>query len=469
MKTTTTLLAICLFTVTLSQTNKPDFLKKWKDRTLSKKTEVAARKTVDGCLEDSTIFRQWDNDSSFVNTQKTVYGYDAYANLSSEILSSWNNAWQPMLKYTYASDANHNTISSLYQSWNLNTNSWQNSNLALSTYTGQSYLAFSTMQGWNASTNSWKNQSKYSCTYDASYNLLSGLVEEWDTLTNSWRGMYKNTYTYTGNSVTTEVSQEWVYSANALQNFYKISYTYGALNNIIGSCFQLWDNTNSVWMNTSTVTASFSGTLPTLYVQMDWNSSTNTWTNTYKSIYTYDANGNQTSQLDQRWVAASNTWRPEYQYIETYDLNNNLITTVSKMRDTITNLLQNTYRETYAYDSYNNQVYALHEAWDTINSVWINNYNSNNYYDCRTVGIKELPKESKKLILFPNPVQSTFFIDTEMDYVSTQILSVNGQAILSSKENQKTISVSNLESGMYLIQLLDKNQKILATKKFVKE
>lgn len=82
-------------------------------------------------------------------------------------------------------------------------------------------------------------------------------------------------------------------------------------------------------------------------------------------------------------------------------------------------------------------------------------------------GITEYNNELK-LIIYPNPSNTTITINTIVKYCSVKVLNTIGQTVITSGNN-KAINVSSLENGIYFIQLFDEKNKMLKTEKFVKE
>jgi blue copper oxidase len=80
---------------------------------------------------------------------------------------------------------------------------------------------------------------------------------------------------------------------------------------------------------------------------------------------------------------------------------------------------------------------------------------------------------STKFKLFPNPSSSKIFItpndsDLEIYYITICTLEGRVAMMLPQPQWQNGIDVSNLESGVYLLKLMDKATKSITTKKFIK-
>jgi hypothetical protein len=82
-------------------------------------------------------------------------------------------------------------------------------------------------------------------------------------------------------------------------------------------------------------------------------------------------------------------------------------------------------------------------------------------------GINEYD-DSHILTIFPNPAKTEINITSDLNYYSLFIVNSIGQVMLK-KEKSNTVSVEGLSNGVYFIQLLDKENKVIANKKFIKE
>ena len=95
--------------------------------------------------------------------------------------------------------------------------------------------------------------------------------------------------------------------------------------------------------------------------------------------------------------------------------------------------------------------------------------------DMRTVNVTVNPctgiteyDDTQLLSIFPNPAKTQININTDINYTCLTIVNSIGQVMI---KNEKTnvLSIESLNHGVYFIQLLDKENKLLATKKFIKE
>jgi hypothetical protein len=70
--------------------------------------------------------------------------------------------------------------------------------------------------------------------------------------------------------------------------------------------------------------------------------------------------------------------------------------------------------------------------------------------------------------IYPNPAKTELNINTDINYSSLVIVNSLGQVLLK-KEKMDALSIESLSNGVYFIQLLNKENKVIAIKKFIKE
>lgn len=96
--------------------------------------------------------------------------------------------------------------------------------------------------------------------------------------------------------------------------------------------------------------------------------------------------------------------------------------------------------------------------------------------DCQTLetGINSPePSNSKRVKIYPNPAGNLVFINCEETLIELhlEISDINGRLILSQKLSniESSIDLSTYQPGTYLFRLTDKNGKLVATEKVIKE
>ena len=113
---------------------------------------------------------------------------------------------------------------------------------------------------------------------------------------------------------------------------------------------------------------------------------------------------------------------------------------------------------------YNNELYAGGFFNEAVNQSLVFN-NIARYVG--NVGIDELQLK-KPMTIAPNPSHSSLTIQTEVKYISLQVINSINQKLIE-EHNTKTIEVSSLANGIYFIRLVDETGGVLVTEKFIKE
>lgn len=88
---------------------------------------------------------------------------------------------------------------------------------------------------------------------------------------------------------------------------------------------------------------------------------------------------------------------------------------------------------------------------DLCNSNKLNDYEANNIVSIQ-----------------PNPCSSQLIITSSLNYSNVRIINTIGQLVLS-EGNNNNININHLDKGIYFLQLLDKDNNIIKTKRFIKE
>ena len=126
----------------------------------------------------------------------------------------------------------------------------------------------------------------------------------------------------------------------------------------------------------------------------------------------------------------------------------------------------NTYDNDKVYDIHLNGSDGVYYAASSGNNMWFG-YSKVNY-STNGVGIFESGnKQYSHLNIFPNPSSKYIGVETDFDWNSYKILSPLGE-IISEKEKDEEISIDFLTEGMYILQLVDKDNHA-ANLPFVKE
>lgn len=358
-------------------------------------------------------------------------------NLSNCLIDSshshkWVNpgVWQNLYLNYYTYDLNKNRLSLLQKYWVPSTSLWKLQFKNSYTYDVNNNQTSFLSQNWNSNTSAWVNDSYTKFIYDINNNKILDTSTTWNSVTGHWDNSSMNIYTY--DSSKNRLSHQYKsWNGSQWNTGDSVTYTYDSNNLLLLSVTYRWLGNSWIFRNKSDYYYN-SQHYNTSKLQSGWNSQNSQWENGLNYVYTYDTSGNMVSISNQSWV--SSAWQAD-----------EIIT--------------------YSYNG--NTVYRVSKQWNTSDNNFTNWYDVLDYYNCDNVGVREekLPETSVKI--FPNPANLAVSISTDAEYQSVLVTSLIGQTALRSEKSNE-IPVSGLANGVYFIQLLDKNDQILKTEKFIK-
>jgi hypothetical protein len=227
-----------------------------------------------------------------------------------------------------------------------------------------------------------KSFSKQNCltnTMQNNYEKSKAIIWSFDTLilynaSNSLNARITQTFNNYGNVLITLTERN---GPNSWYNWERKSYTYDANGNMLT---ELQENSSEVgWnfynSNKNTYTYDANGNMLS-YTYEKWEN--NAWVNVDKRNYTYDVNGKMLYFTYEKWQ--NNAWVLIVKNTFSYDINNNLITELSELWQN--NMWINSYKFSYNYDVSGNKITHLEQSWQ--NNMWVNrikysfSYNGNN-------------------------------------------------------------------------------------------
>ena len=329
-------------------------------------------------------------------------------------------------RQTQAFDVLSNISSGKGQVWNATSASFENESQSFYTSTAAKKRATDSSQNWDGS--AWENSSKRIVKYDASNNIITDSNFDWDG--SSWTGSAVYSYTYT--------------AAKKVATL-KVSI-----------------NLSSIWLDVYTETSTYdaSGYLTqTLSKVLDF--ATMSLENNSRSTYTNDASGNATVQMVENWNTTDMAWEKSFNYLNQYDASNNRVISIEQTWNTADAKFDTSSRTRSTYNAYNQLTSDAIAAWDGV-SAWELNDSTTYYYEDYTVSsIKKDVLSTFEARVYPIPANDVLNIAATVEQsqnIQIALLDIQGRIILSQSVmatqqlNQK-VSVSNIPSGNYLLQL----------------
>ncbi|MES2762475.1 MAG: T9SS type A sorting domain-containing protein [Bacteroidota bacterium] len=408
--------------------------------------------------KDSTYLWFWSTANNAWNTEPSVkitgYTYNSSNYVTSLMRENWNGSvWNISGKYFFTYNTSNKLTSNYAQNWN--GTSWENYYRYSYTYDGngnQTNYLYETGNG-----NLWVNDKQIACTYDANNNKTFVLNQTWNG--SSWDNVSRDCYTYSSNKVITHLFQNWL--SGSWNDSIKSTYAYDVNNDQVGSLTQMWNG--SSWDNYSQFSFNYDvNHNPIASIEQAWDDTI--WVNLQKADMVYDTNHNLISELYQSWGGTS--WGNTLQNFYTWSSTNTITNSLFQKWVGSSWITSNTYDQNF--DTNGSLESEKRFAWDNTGVQIISGDSTFHYNQTVVTGITEVSK-NKTISVYPNPATSELNISTLMDYKSIKLVNSLGETIRIETNKPEAISVSELNNGVYFVQLMDKKGAVMSTKKFVKD
>jgi hypothetical protein len=203
------------------------------------------------------------------------------------------------------------------------------------------------------------------------------------------------------------------------------------------------------------------------------------WTDYSQYIYTYDANNNLTSEIDQQFFGTD--WENSSKYTYSYDANFNLILEIDQNWNG--SEWENSYQYVYTYDAYNNQTSESDQMWN--GSTWQNSWQYNSTYDANGIQISDTYLEwdatgaklasgdssyyyfhtvetgipglnASNTAVYPNPAKGKITISSNSPISAIEIYNLSGKRIFADykiRQQSKEIDLTGYAKGMYFVKI----------------
>jgi hypothetical protein len=336
---------------------------------------------------------------------------------------------------------------------------------------------------WNRQYDNWEYYIKRYYNFDS----LSNLKSYFDTINHRWDPQERNFIFYDTNSN--------IYRHEGRRYIRKYSNFYNAqnlLDSLIFNVYDKWDDTiYATWSGREVFDYDNNGNLISKVISSKV--SGYYWKHLSKEEWSYNESSNITSNAVYNWLESTNSWAG-YGYSYEWEYNSDEIIVEYKILDWNDDLQEweNYTKDTWEYSDYktvkkshrwNNSYYMVINPIET--SIYGQNklllkkeykYSSSSIvvYYCYDGGqclIDSNNDESLNVIeditshisIYPNPADDQIILQIESnDYSSLVIRNITGQIVMQEQINnsQMQLDVSELESGLYLIELQGKDRSI---------
>jgi len=342
----------------------------------------------------------------------------------------------PSSRYSYLYDTLGNITEDLYETAD-SLGEFSNSYLYIYTYNEQGDMTSSMFHTWHIGDQTWTQMegSQHFYLYDENFNILHDTVMYTFYYSNPpTTSLYLYRYIYYPNgNLQSQVTTRRV-GENPWERRDSIVFLYDDNNNMTR-----W--TNYVWNEDSMD-----------YIYASWNG---------RMTYTYDENNNRTSAVRESYNHQEQTWEVDSwnpKLVWTYDENDNATLIESFAWNTNINGWEHSYSG--HVDLYYNNMRSGYEMFDLGGAIF------NIHYICKEESVAVKETKNPTVLIYPNPAQDRVFISGITEKSQLAIYDISGKLVLKQTiSSEQAINVNHLKSGIYLINIRNKNHNI--TKKLV--
>ncbi len=296
--------------------------------TAQNKPEISKSRQADSSLINSWLKRSSEKTSKTSNKDRIAYKSSAISEqLDSVVYVDWWGGQQtPLYKEEFSYDSYGNLTSEAYYSWDSFNNEWVGDYKESKVFDWNGTLLSNTTYQWNDIAEAWENDYKTEWTYNASGNLIQTTEYFWNN--SMWVPSRKKEFTLNTVGLPTEsLTYFWDDVANAWDNqpYLKETFTYNANNLELNRTNAFWDGSQWQDMDKTDKTYTSSG-LVTSESYYYWNSGSNQWEGSNRTMFSYDAvTSLLVSEILFQWESFSNTWEEWEKTEYTYDISENTI------------------------------------------------------------------------------------------------------------------------------------------------
>jgi hypothetical protein len=228
----------------------------------------------------------------------------------------------------------------------------------------------------------WKPNDTGAFTYDSKGKNTSYISYSWNSPTNRKEPQNKTEYNYNpGGYLTAYHSFDWDTIATVVQwvETYKTLYSYNANNWVSQNLVYVYD-TDSAKLVASSKTQFTYDTQGNILTQISssWNTELNDWEQSSKTVNTFDSKNNMlTSEYSINMGGV--TWMVYSSYMYSYDSQNRLLEEVDYRLDYMTQHLIYSSKDVYTYNSGGDNILTISSKWQA--NAWVNDWRDEYTYD----------------------------------------------------------------------------------------
>lgn len=224
---------------------------------------------------------------------------------------------------------------------------------------------------WYNATSTWTLSIKVTYSYNTTYNETATLSSYYNQ--GGWHpNMQTINYVYDSNNhLLSKTEQHWIPSG--WENYSRITCTYDASGNQLSEVQEDWDNVSSSWINNTYLSYTYNAlNKPITFLAQSWDTSLLNWTNGNRATLNYNTNNEYINILIEQWDANLSVWITQSQTINYVYTNGDLISLEEQVWDQINSIFKPSYTQRNTYDANHHILTTTYQDWST---------STNMYYD----------------------------------------------------------------------------------------
>jgi hypothetical protein len=357
---------------------------------------------------------EWvDSLQKWVGTHKRAYLYDeAEVYVHTQSYFEWSielDRWYRRTDDTLLSDGRIES-SSRYQ-YDVANQTWNPIDRNVYDYDGDQWFDQLTIsQHWDPGTSEWVNDSKTGGEYNDVMGETSRYVRyDWDQATGEWKGI-------------TYWSKEWDDAGN-LQAETRYEYTAEKEWAYIYNLWAEYDNlTEGEWLITTWMESEYNvNGYRTSYTQMYRDNSLSPWYDnfTYKQTFQFNEEGLRLNTRTYVWDDSNKVWT-------------------------------NYWKRDFTINEAGDYAYNIYYEWNVTD--WVEKSRTTYFYSQKLVGVQAI---QVKVDVYPNPVADRLVIKGAAKGEVIKVCDLNGRVVrvLKADADEASVSMANVPSGIYLVQV----------------
>ena len=411
-----------------------------------------------------------------------VNGQNNFSSIEEKALEIWSTQkTKPAKKVEFRGEVNL-LIATRIDFWDQN-EEWAFQDSTLYSYDGQGQQTSSLSKQFE--NNEWINNRRGTTEYDDGNEVLF-TGDRWND--ESWSPNIRGFSFYENDLLVENYSQNWL--DNAWENNTRYRYVYSPAGNLLEFAFDLGDG--SSWdpvLETTVIAATSNGNILETE-SMFYNTATNQWELSGRTIYEYDTNGNrtyresfdwdgqafvpdrrifyefnelnqETLELHENWDDTANAFLPSLRYTNEYSIDGLALRFGYDLWDSEEESFVGNLEQLYEYDEQDRRVHTLERSFDTVNQNWVNEEQAIFYY-ATLLDLEEVKQPEALFRLFPNPVSSGTILNFHAYTIGTlhlRLIDRTGQIIWTDQHQLTTIGNQaiplrfDLPVGAYWLQI----------------